>query len=324
MTNQELLERYVHSTWLPADIAAEIRSNLESQIEDQAAQLGRELSLEEVSAILKRHGHPAAVAYRYRTDEGHGLICPALFPLYRFTLRAILALMVVIKVVKGAFTFSGQPEPGLFVLQFVLDLLLSGFFIFGGVTLIFALWERAERKFRLSERWKPESLPPIPTPGRPPQHRPYPYAMAIDAAAALVFLTLLLYTPWLSWVWGARGMFSPSETLYAMRLPILALAACWTAISWFAHSHFVSAHWRRNAYSALIAAGLVLAIYLLRSGDLLVPGPEWTSGQAKSLATLNRMAAGTLVLACVVAGLVCLQEVRRLIRPATGGGTVSC
>ncbi len=68
LTNQELLDRDLHSvkTLLPPDkmddIAAEIRSNLESLAEDRAAELGRELRPEEMSAILKRHGHPMVVA----------------------------------------------------------------------------------------------------------------------------------------------------------------------------------------------------------------------------------------------------------------------
>jgi len=71
LTKQELLDRYVYSvqTLLPPDkmddIAAEIKSNLQSLIEDRAMEVGRELRLEEVSAILKQHGHPKAVASRY-------------------------------------------------------------------------------------------------------------------------------------------------------------------------------------------------------------------------------------------------------------------
>jgi len=59
LTNQELLDRYIHSLkmMLPPDkvedIAAEIRSNLESLAEDRAAELGRDLRPEEMSAILK-------------------------------------------------------------------------------------------------------------------------------------------------------------------------------------------------------------------------------------------------------------------------------
>ncbi len=78
LTNQELLDRYIHSVkmGLPLDkmedIAAEIRSNLQSLVEDRAMQLGRELNLEEVSAILKQHGHPIHVAGRYRERPGRG------------------------------------------------------------------------------------------------------------------------------------------------------------------------------------------------------------------------------------------------------------
>ena len=92
LTNQELLDRYIHSLkmMLPPDkmedIAAEIRSNLESLAEDRAAELGRELRPAEMSAILKQHGHPMIVASRYRDRPARGLISPDLFPLYWFTL----------------------------------------------------------------------------------------------------------------------------------------------------------------------------------------------------------------------------------------------
>src|SRR5262245_8498688 len=113
LTNQELLDRYIHavSLMLPpdrmADIAAEVRSNLESHVADQATALGRELRPEEVSALLKRHGHPAKVALQYREQPARGLIGPALFPFYWFTLRAMLALWVTIRLIVLVFTLQG-------------------------------------------------------------------------------------------------------------------------------------------------------------------------------------------------------------------------
>src|SRR5215475_7932287 len=110
LTNQELMDRYIHSfqLMLPPnkmeDLAAEIRSNLESLAEDRAAELGRELSLAEMSAILKQHGHPMVVANRYRDKPGRGLIGPDLFPLYWFTLRAIFLVWVMIRVIVAVFT----------------------------------------------------------------------------------------------------------------------------------------------------------------------------------------------------------------------------
>jgi hypothetical protein len=314
LTNQELLDRYIHATMLPPDIAAEIRSNLESLVEDRARQLGREPSLEEFSAMLKRHGHPAVVASRYRSHTGRGLISPEWFPLYRFTLIAIWALIFVIKVIAAAFTFPGQPNTGSFLLQFGLDILLSGFFIFGGVTLVYAALEYVEFKYRLSERWKPESLPAVPSPAWQPQIKRRPMVEVMGGVAGLIFLALALYSPWLSWAWGGRGIFVPSETLSAMRLPLLLLAMFWTSLSWAGHTRFAAAKWRRYSYTGVIVAGLVLAVLLLRTGDLLVPGPQWDPSQTKSLTTLNRMVSGTLVLACLVAGLVCVSELRQLGR----------
>jgi hypothetical protein len=110
-TNQELFERYVFTmkTLLPRDkahhIAAEIQSNLQSLVEDRAMQLGRDLSLDELSAILKQHGHPMLVASRYRDRPFWGL-SPELLPIYRSTLGALLALVFAILGVKAAYVFS--------------------------------------------------------------------------------------------------------------------------------------------------------------------------------------------------------------------------
>ena len=168
LTNQELLDRYVHAVkmLLPLDkmddIAAEIRSNLESLVDDRASELRRELSPGELSAILKQHGHPMVVAGRYRDPAARGLISSELFPFYWFTLRAIAALWVVIRIIVAVFTLQGTATAGSVLLYLGRDILLAAFFIPAGVTLIFAVWEYLEFKFRYSERWKPESLAPVP------------------------------------------------------------------------------------------------------------------------------------------------------------------
>ena len=66
--------------------------------------------------------------------------------------------------------------------------------------------------------------------------------------------------------------------------------------------------------TGVIVAGAVLAISLLRTGELLVAGPNWDPSQGKSLATLNQMLSGILVLACIVSGLVCVRELFRVVR----------
>ena len=237
LTNQELLDRYIHSfrMMLPPDkmedIAAEIRSNLESQAEDRTAELGRELSLGEMSTILKKHGHPMVVASRYRDRPARGLISPDLFPLYWFTLRAVFALWVTVRVIVAVFTLQGTATAGSVLLLLGRDVLLAAFFIPAGVTLLFAVWEYLEFKFRYSERWKPESLPPVPAPIRPPT-QPRPMAQIVGGVVWLVFWALALFVPRFFWVWGGRGVFSPSETVYAMRPALWLLAFFWISVSW--------------------------------------------------------------------------------------------
>jgi hypothetical protein len=324
LTNQELLDRYIYAVkmMLPPDkmedIAAEVRSNLESQVEDQAMALGRQLRPDEVSAILKQHGHPVKVAYQYREQPlGRGLISPALFPFYWFTLRAILALWLTIRLIVAVFALQGTSSVGTILLGLGRDVLLAAIIIPAGITLLFAVGEYLEFKYRYSEKWKPEALGPVPAPSpQPPKPRPMVHIMS--GIAWLIFWTLTLYSPWFFWVWGGRGIFSPSEALYAMRFPLWLLAFFGISQSWLSYTRFAASKWRQVLCIGMVAAGVGLAIFLLLTGDLLVAGPKWDPTQAKSLATLNQMIAGVLVLACIVAGLAFLRKFIRIIRRWSG------
>ena len=319
-TNEELLDRYIHAVKmmlvLPPDkmedIGAEVRSNLESQLEDQGRVLGRELRPDEVSALLKRHGHPMKVALRYREAPERGLISPALFPLYWFTLRAVFAVWVTIRVIVSVFAFQGASSAGTILLNFGRDVLLAGIIIPAGVTLLFAVWEQLEFKFHYSERWKPESLRPVPPCPKPP--KPRPMVQFIGEIAWLIFLALALYSPSFFWVWGGRGVFSPSEALYATRFALWLLAFLVISQSWLRYTRFAAARWRQALRIGLAVSGVALAIFLLWTGDLLVPGPKWDPTQAQSLATLNQMLAGVMALACLLTGLAFLRTLIGRIR----------
>ena len=313
LTNQELLDRYIHAVkvMLPRekmeDIAAEVRSNLESQMEDQEMALARDLRPDEVSALLKRHGHPAKAAYRYHEDPKRGLIGPALFPFYWFALRALFVMWLTIRLIVAVFAFQGTSPAREILLNLGRDVLLAGIIISAGVTLLFAIWEYLEFKYRYSEKWKPEALRPVPPPGpQPPKLRPMFHV--ISGIAWSIFLALALFSPWFFWVWGGRGVFSPSETLYAMRFPIWLLSFFGISQPWLGYTRFAEAKWRRVLRLGIAVAGVALAIFLLQSGDLLVAGPKWDPTQAKPLVTLNQMIAGVLALACIVAGLAFLRK----------------
>ena len=81
-----------------ADIVAELREMILSQVEAREAGLGRSLTEGEIEAELHGVGHPLEVAARYR----HGprqLIGPTLFPYYVFALRAAVTLQLAISAV---------------------------------------------------------------------------------------------------------------------------------------------------------------------------------------------------------------------------------
>ena len=317
LTKRELLDRYVHSVkeLLPPDkmddIAAEISSNLQSLIEDRAIEVGRELCLEEVSAILKQHGHPKVVASRYGDRPGRVLIGPALFPFYWSTLRGIFAVWVLVRVI-AALVFRGTAPGGSLLLYLSRDIMVGGFLIGAGVTAVFAVWEYLELPFPYPERWKPEDLPPVPPPLRQPRiAESRPIVKIMGAVAGLFFFAMALLWPAMFWVWDRTGTFIPSATVYAMRLPWLLLALLWISQTWLNYTRFAEADWRAFLRIAVHLAGLVFALVLLCQGDLLIPGPNMNPTQGAGLANLNRFFAVVLLVSCISSGLQCVGEWRR-------------
>lgn len=282
-------------------------------VEDQTRALGRELRPDEMSALLKRHGHPMKVALRYREAPERGLISPVLFPFYWFTLRAVFASWLTIRLIVLVFALQGASPAVSLLLAVGRDVLLAAVIIPAGITLLFATWEYLEFRFRYSERWTPEALGPVPS--RLPQHpKPRPMGGMIGGIVWLVFLALALYAPGFFWVWGGRGMFSPSDALYAMRFPVWLLAFFVISQSWLGYTRFAASSWLQVLRIGVVAAGVALAIFLLGTGDLLIAGPKWDPSQAKPLATVNQMFRGVLTLASILAGLALLREVVRIVR----------
>ena len=137
----------------------------------------------------------------------------------------------------------------------------------------------------------------------------------------LLFLALALYAPWFFWVWGGRGVFSPSDALYAMRFFLWLLAFFVISQSWLGYTQFAASSWRQVLRIGIVAAGVALAVFLLGTGDLLIAGPKWDPTQAKPLSTMNQMLGGVLTLASILGGLVLLREVVRIVRRWSHSGT---
>ena len=185
MTN--LQERYLHAVrWaLPAakadDIVAELRDILTSRQEDREEELGRPLTSEETSAILKEFGHPLIVAGRYRPQQW--LIGPDVFPFYFFVLRIVVLISVGIQIaIAAARMVFGDGRPLQIIGQSWGGLWMSLIISMGVVTIVFAVMERAGFPGDHIRRWTPEQLPDV------RDKRKSVWESAFELAAGIIFL----------------------------------------------------------------------------------------------------------------------------------------
>ena len=172
-TAMELLDRYLQAVrkYLPLrrqdDIIAELRANMESQIEDSESELGRSLTQGEFDDFLRKMGHPMVVASRYQPQQY--LIGPTMFPMYVYVLRlALLWAFIVCMIVAAVVTpltngTGGAVVEALFRTPGILIQTAAW------ITLVFAAFEFARTRYPnvcpqiegLNKSWNPSTLPPL-------------------------------------------------------------------------------------------------------------------------------------------------------------------
>src|ERR1700761_210212 len=122
-----LLERYLQAVgqYLASasrqDVLAELRVNLQAEMDARAEEKEGPLTESEVAAILKAHGRPMLVAARYLPQRY--LIGPEVFPFYLLTLRKAAPLVVLFYFVAHLAAFIFSPGPGAFATSIVSSLL---------------------------------------------------------------------------------------------------------------------------------------------------------------------------------------------------------
>jgi len=203
----ELLDRYLqavrrHLPWLRQDdIIAELRANLEAQLEDKETELGRKLTDAEMEAWLKQLGSPIQVAARYQPQQY--LIGPALFPIYRFVMRLAIGWGVVIYAIAKTVEIvaKGQGADGL--VAAIVHLPGMVFINAAVVTLIFAIVERSGAQIpdkfaqgtAMGDDWMRVPAPPY-DPRLDGRKKPKTYAQAvIEVIVGWIVLVWLLLVP---------------------------------------------------------------------------------------------------------------------------------
>ena len=235
----ELLNRYLqavrkHLPWKRQDdIIAELRANLESQLEDREAELGRPMTASESESWIAQLGPPMQMASRYQPQRY--LIGPAMFPAYVHILRLASVWTIAIYLLANVINATVvTPFNTATVAHAVLNLPFVLIQVVAWMTLAFAAIEFALARFPdmcpkidgLEMNWTPRDLPPLETreyDGK--KTRSYGYAMA-EAAFGFVVLGWLLLLPQNPFL-----MFGPGAAFFE-NSPY-ELAPIWMTVYWW-------------------------------------------------------------------------------------------
>lgn len=323
------LERYLKAVrgCLPKqqqdDIVNELRGNIGSQIEDQEAKLGRPLSREEQTAILKHLGHPILIAGRYRSDQrsvafGRELIGPALYPFYARVLwiNVVVSLALSLSAVLLLFMIDTP-----LTLGDVLNGMLRGLVIqFGVVTFIFAFAQK--NVAGLADRWDPRdpmSLRAVveDTLSRPaaPRRVPRFESFAELVAVAIVFMWLLAAREGAHRVFGAASAaLSLAPVWHQVVLPILALPLVTMAQDVV---NLARPQWTtlRSAVRVFVgAAWLAILLVVLKAEAWFVLGPGAGADGPRMLAAANQYCLYSLAITVAASAISFGYDVARLTR----------
>jgi len=343
----ELLERYLQAvrTYLPMsqqeDILKELRENLRGEIEDRESALGRALNEGELAEILKKHGHPLLVATRYR--QSRQLIGATLFPFYWLVMKIILAIVGVGYAV-SVLVLIAQGRPFFEVLGALLNYVGAVLPTFGIVTIIFAVLDIGNSKFRLLERatkvtnenFDPRTLPMLRPASDFPDGKPI---SRFKTAFELFFSAAFL-------LWWVRVNPIRKLALFVVLGPVglsdkipFQLGPVWNFIYWpviflslvSIVQQIVTLMYpdRIKFYSAMkliTNGGSAAILYLVtRLNDTLViaPGVSDPWEFAETLRIINMALHYTLLFSALMALVECFKQIRRLVRVRSGAATAA-
>lgn len=331
----DLLDRYLqavkkHLPWQRQDdILAELKANLEAQLEDKEAAMGRPLTACEVEAWLKQIGPPMQVAARYQPQQY--LIGPGVFPMYWYVLRMAFLWAILIYSIVSAVQIALQVPSGTAVLEAVLRVPGILMTIAAWVTLVFAAIEFAVTRYPdkcpaiagISADWSPASLPPVERHAAAGQ-RPRSFALAV---AEVVFGFILL--AWLLLIPHYPVLLLGPGIAYLHASPFQLAPVWWQFFWWIVALNVVQLGWRcvdlgrgtwqgpRIAQQIVVKAmGLIpLAVLLTVRDHAWVALKHPALDEARyggTLHSINEGIHGALLIVCAIVVLQLAWEVGRV------------
>ena len=342
----ELLDRYLqavkkHLPWQRQDdIIAELRANLEAQLEEKEAALGRPLTRGESEDWLRGLGHPFQVAARYNPQQY--LIGPGIFPTYWYVVRMAMGWSLAIYAVVSAAIIATQMlhaggAPG-DISQTIADLIAQAIARAPGilisvaawVTLVFAAIEFATARGMVKlpsipgmhANWNPSELPSIEEEsGHGKKPRSYAHAVA-EVVFGIFFLTWLLLVPYHPYLLLGPG------AAFLQSLPYRLAPVWWTFYWWIVALNLLQLGWHfidlargdwqgpRSVQNIVTSAmGLIPLAILLTVRDhayvlLKQPGVD-LPGTGVTVDAINLWTYRALLVVLAIAGLSLLGEIAK-------------
>jgi hypothetical protein len=330
----DLLDRYLqavkkHLPWQRQDdIIAELRANLESQLEDKEAELGRPLTAGEAETWLKQLGPPIHMAARYQPQQY--LIGPAFFPIYWYVLRmAFFWTLIVYAIISAVPLFVGDTSSWAAAVGAVFRIPAVLVSMAAWITFVFACIEFAVTRYPAkcpplpgfpigpSTGWSPGTLPPLEkgaSPGKKPRSFAQAIAEVIFGFLLLGWLFLIPHHPYL--LLGPGAAFLRSSPFQ--------LAPVWIEFFWclvvlnllqqgWRIAHLLDGSWRQPQTAQLLvikALSLVPLVLLLTVRDhVLVTLKHPALDQDRYGGTLNSINQGANRVLLLICAIVVLQLV---------------
>lgn len=190
----KLIDRYMSAVafYLPEnrrdEIARELRANILDKLEGLADQLGRELTEEDVSGVLKELGHPQGVANSFLPPQQ--LVTTELFPFYKQVLSYGVIFMFVLELIRFGLLFISTGH--LTVLALIFGFATKALLMFASVTGVFYILSNppgGKPLFKPYQCWVPEQLPPV----IHSWQRISPSEQGLEFSSSLFFFLLLHY-----------------------------------------------------------------------------------------------------------------------------------
>ncbi|MGB8029667.1 MAG: hypothetical protein WCF30_08365 [Terracidiphilus sp.] len=338
----ELLDRYLqavkrHLPWQRQDdIIAELRANLEAQLEDKEAELGRPITKAEAEEWLKQMGSPIQVAARYQRQQY--LIGPTLFPTYSYVLRLVLAWATAIYLIARVVTIAAQGLGAGAYVGMALSLPWIWLINAAVTTLIFAVIElmgaHFPEKFRafgpmagsmagpMTAPWSPMDLPPAGA-GDGDWAKPRSFMKALlQVFSGCLFLAYILLVPHYPFLLFGPGAWYFQASPYALAPVWWTFYWCLVALNAFELAwkivDLARGAWQRPRnrarHLALHALSLIPICVLLAAPNhvlFLLKNPADAAAHDAALASANK---GVFQALTILVAILVLQLVWGIVR----------